>query len=59
MNKIKEARIATGKSRTEIAKIFDVPYRTWENWESDDNPNYPKEYFERLLLKELQRMIVK
>ena len=32
MNKIKEARIATGLSRADVAKIMKVPYRTWENW---------------------------
>lgn len=56
MNKIKEARIATGLSRADVAKIMEVPYRTWENWESDNNPNYPKPYFERLILKELKNI---
>lgn len=54
MNAIKEARLATGFTRAEVAKILEVPYRTWENWESDINPNYPKPYFEKLILKELK-----
>lgn len=54
MNKIKEARLATGYSRTEIAKILEIPYRTFEDWENDRS--YPKLYFERLILKELKTL---
>lgn len=59
MNAIKEARLATGLTRAEVSKIMEVPYRTWENWESDINPNYPKPYFERLIIKELRELCKK
>ena len=33
MNNIKELREKAGLSRTELAEISEVPYRTLENWE--------------------------
>lgn len=52
MNKIKEARIKTGMTRAEVARLLEMPYRTLENWEN--GANYPAPYIERLIIKELE-----
>ena len=52
MNKIKEARIKTGMTRAEVARLLEMPYRTLENWEN--GVNYPAPYIERLIIKELE-----
>lgn len=54
MNEIKKTRLDTGLSRAEIARRMNVPYRTFENWEN--GTNYPKEYIERLIIQEIQRI---
>ncbi|WP_293969632.1 DNA-binding transcriptional regulator [uncultured Ruminococcus sp.] len=52
MNKIKKARINTGMTRAEVARLLEMPYRTLENWEN--GANYPAPYIERLIIKELE-----
>lgn len=52
MNKIKEARIKTGMTRAEVARLLEMPYRTMQNWEN--GVNYPAPYIERLIIKELE-----
>lgn len=52
MNKIKEARVKTGMTRAEVARLLEMPYRTLENWEN--GANYPAPYIERLIIKELE-----
>lgn len=54
MNNILQARLDTGLSRTEVCKILEVPYRTFENWERD--VAYPAPYFEKLLIKEIKQI---
>lgn len=52
MNKIKEARIKTGMTRAEVARLLEMPYRTLQNWE--DDVRYPAPYIERLVIKALE-----
>lgn len=54
MNKIKLARLRTGLSRAETARLLQMPYRTLENWEN--GVRYPADYIERLVLKEINEI---
>jgi DNA-binding transcriptional regulator YiaG len=51
MNKIKEARVSTGKTRKKIAELIGMLYRTLQDWELDKS--YPPNYIERLIIKEI------
>lgn len=52
--KIKEKREKIGISRAEMARRFEIPIRTLENWES--GVRTPPAWAERLILNELDRM---
>jgi transcriptional regulator with XRE-family HTH domain len=34
-DKLRQAREAAGLTMAEAAKLAQVPYRTWQNWEAD------------------------
>ena len=53
-SKIKEARMALGMSRAEMHRVFEIPIRTIENWES--GANKPPVWAEKLILEKLERM---
>lgn len=54
MDKIKEARKAAGLSRYEMAEMFEIPYKTLMNWETDVRK--PPAYVEKLILEKLESM---
>ncbi|MCR5099279.1 MAG: hypothetical protein K6B14_10055 [Lachnospiraceae bacterium] len=49
---VKELRAQTGMSQREFANYFDIPLRTYENWEADkgsDNNHRLKAYWLKLM----------
>lgn len=52
--KIKEKREALGMSRAEMSRVFKIPIRTLENW--DSGKSSPAEWAEILILEKLERM---
>lgn len=52
---IKEARIEAGiTSRAEMSRIFEIPIRTLENWES--GIRIPPHWAEKLIIEKLERI---
>ena len=51
---IKEARQAAGLSQAKMSKLFDIPTRTIENWESGTRK--PPAYVEKLIVEKLMQM---
>lgn len=51
---IKEAREQAGLSRAEMARRFEIPIRTLENWESGNRT--PPPYVEKLIIEKLETM---
>ena len=53
-SKIKDARIAIGMSRAEMHRVFEIPIRTLEDW--DSGKRNPPVWAEKLILEKLERM---
>ena len=53
-SKIKEARAAIGMSRAEMHRVFEIPIRTLEDW--DSGKRNPSVWAEKLILEKLERM---
>ncbi|MEG0292371.1 MAG: helix-turn-helix transcriptional regulator [Anaerovoracaceae bacterium] len=53
-NKIKEARLAAGFSRSELFKLTGIPVRTLDDWENERRT--PPEWTERLVINEIKRL---
>ena len=51
---IKEARQAAGLSQAKMSKLFEIPKRTIESWESGERK--PPAYVERLIIEKLRQM---
>ena len=51
---IKEARQAAGLSQAKMSKLFEIPKRTIESWESGERK--PPAYVERLIVEKLRQM---
>lgn len=54
MSKIKEARMSIGMSRAEMHRVFEIPIRTLEDW--DSGKRIPPVWVEKLILEKLERM---
>ena len=54
MSKIKEARMSIGMSRAEMHRVFEIPVRTLEDW--DSGKRNPPVWAEKLILEKLERM---
>lgn len=54
MNKLKEARQAAGLSQAKMSKLFEIPTRTIENWESGSRK--PPVYVEKLIIEKLMQI---
>lgn len=54
MNTIKEARAAAKLSQAKMSKVFDIPQRTIENWES--GKRQPPPYVEKLIIEKLEQI---
>lgn len=54
MNNLKEARQAAGLSQAKMSKLFEIPKRTIESWESGERK--PPVYVEKLIIEKLQQM---
>ena len=53
MSRIREARIKSGLTMKELAEETGVPYRSLQNWESEERT--PPPYVEKMILRELGR----
>ena len=53
-SEIKKARMEIGLSRTEMSRMFEIPIRTLEDWES--GKNIPAHWAEKLILEKLDRI---
>lgn len=53
MSKIREARIKSGLTMKELAEETGIPYRSLQNWESEERT--PPPYVEKMILRELER----
>jgi len=51
---IKKAREASGLSQQALAKVLDVPSRTYESWEMGERT--PPKYVQALLLEKVQSL---
>lgn len=51
---IKEARQAAGLSQAEMSKLFEIPKRTIENWETGTRK--PPSYVEKLIIEKLEQI---
>ena len=51
---IKEARQAAGLSQAKMSKLFEIPTRTIENWESGTRK--PPVYVEKLIIEKLMQI---
>lgn len=51
---IREARLTAGITQAEMSRIFEIPVRTIENWESGSRK--PPVYVEKLVIAELNRI---
>lgn len=51
---IKEARQAAGLSQAKMAKLFEIPKRTIESWETGERK--PPVYVEKLIVEKLMQM---
>ena len=51
---IKEARQAAGLSQAKMAKLFEIPKRTIESWETGERK--PPTYVEKLIVEKLMQM---
>lgn len=49
---IKEARERIGLSRAEMARLFEIPVRTLEDW--DAGRRTPPSYVEKLIIEKLE-----
>ena len=54
MSKIKKARMKAGLTRAEMARRFEIPIRTLEDWEAEKR--VPSIWAEKLILEKLERM---
>ena len=54
MSGIKEAREAAGLTRQEMAELFEIPYKTVQNWENGIRK--PQHYVEKLIIEKLNSM---
>lgn len=54
-SEIKKARLAAGISRAEMSRIFEIPVRTLENWESGERT--PAHWAEKLIIEKLESMM--
>ena len=53
MSRIREARLKSGLTMKELAEETGVPYRSLQNWESEERT--PPPYVEKMILRELER----
>lgn len=53
-SKIKDARMDLGMSRAEMHRVFEIPIRTLEDW--DSGKRNPPVWAEKLILEKLERM---
>ena len=54
MNKLKEARVAAGLTQAgACATCYDIPKRTWEDWESGRRK--PAPWAEKLIIEKLSK----
>jgi len=53
MSKIREARLKSGLTMKGLAEETGVPYRSLQNWESEERT--PPPYVEKMILRELER----
>ena len=53
-SEIKKARMEIGLSRAEMSRMFEIPIRTLEDWES--GKNIPAHWAEKLILEKLDRI---
>lgn len=53
-NPIENARISAGLSRVEMSRIFEIPVRTLEDWESGKRE--PAPWAEKLIVEKLESM---
>lgn len=51
---VHDQRIAAGLSRAEMSRVFEIPVRTLENWES--GANKPPKWAEKLIIEKLERL---
>lgn len=49
---IKEAREQSGLSRAEMSRLFEIPLRTLEDWETEKRT--PPPYVKKLVIEKLQ-----
>lgn len=54
MTNIEQARLRAGLNKTEMSKLFNIPYRTLQHWELGERR--PPEWAEALLIKELNNI---
>ncbi len=54
MNKIREARLASGLTQKAMSEIMKIPVRTIGDWETDKH--YPPEWAEILVVEKLQQI---
>lgn len=52
MSKIRDARTKAGLTMKELSERTGVPYRSLQNWESEERT--PPPYVEKMILKELE-----
>ena len=52
---LKELRLATGLTQTELGELMKIPMRTIQNWENGERKMQP--YVERWYRKELEEII--
>lgn len=53
MSKIREVRLKSGLTMKELAEETGVPYRSLQNWESEERT--PPPYVEKMILRQLER----
>ena len=51
---IKEARQAAGLTQAEMSRLFEIPKRTIENWETGTRK--PPSYVEKLIIEKLEQI---
>lgn len=51
---IKEARQAAGLTQAEMSRLFEIPKRTIENWETGTRK--PSSYVEKLIIEKLEQI---
>ena len=51
---IKEARQAAGLTQAEMSKLFEIPKRTIENWETGTRK--PASYIDKLIIEKFEQI---